>query len=344
MKALMKTEPGVGNVEIVEVPEPACTPTGVKVAVKYGGICGTDLHVYKDTFPNNPPVILCHEFAGTVVEVGSQVKQAKPGDRVAVLGSTMVKCGTCEHCTQGYYMFCSARRGMGHGTNGGFAKYVVVREDMVYRIADSTTLEEAALVEPFAVAVQAVNEVTGFSVGDTVLLSGPGPIGLLCLIMILAHGCKVIVAGAGADAERLALAKRLGADAVVDVGATDLQAVVDRETGGTGVDIAVECAGAASSIASCIKAVKSRGKYLQLGIPGKAVPVDVDSIIFKGLQIYGSVGHSLKTWDRAVRILGQGKVDIKPVISHILPLERWRDGFDLCEQKRGVKVLLKCDA
>jgi L-iditol 2-dehydrogenase len=343
MKALMKTRPGDGNVELVEIPEPTCLSDGVKVAVKYGGICGTDIHVYHDTFLNYPPVILGHEFSGMVVEVGSNIRRSKPGDRVAVLGSTMVQCGTCEYCIQGYYMFCPIRRGMGHGVNGGFTRYVVVREDMVFRVADSVSFEEAALAEPMAVAVQAVNEITGFSVGDTVLLSGPGPIGLLCLILMLAHGCRVIVGGTAADKERLGLAKRLGADVIVDVTAEDLKKVVDRVTAGRGVDIAVECAGVPSSIASCLKLVRSMGKVIQLGIVGKEVPIELDNLIFKRIQLYGSVGHSRMTWARTVEILGQAKVNVKPVISHILPLSRWREGFDLCERKQGVKVLLACD-
>lgn len=343
MKALMKTKSGFGNVELVDIPEPACPLSGVKVEVKYGGICGTDLHVYKDTFPNYPPVILCHEFAGVVTEVGSDVLDIRPGTKVAVIGSIAVQCGKCEYCRQGYYMFCPQRRGMGHGVNGGFTRFVVVREDMVCPVGDSVTLEQAALLEPFAVAVQAIEEITPFCVGDTVLLSGPGPIGLLCLAMLVAHRCKVIVAGTEADAERLALAKRLGADVVVDVSRTDLEAVIRGETAGRGVDIAVECAGAASSIASCIRAVKSQGRILQLGIPGKPLAVDIDSVIFKAIQFLGCVGHSLKTWDRAVRILNQGKVDIMPVVTHVLPLSRWKEGFDLCEQKQGIKVLLKCD-
>lgn len=190
---------GVGRVELVDLPEPACTPDGVKVEVKFTGICGTDIHVYHDRFRYYSPVILGHEFAGLVVETGAAVQGIKTGDRVAVLGSTMVRCGVCEYCTRGNYMFCPARRGMGHGVSGSFTKYVVLREDMCYRLPEGLSYEEAALTEAFASAVQAVEELTCFGVGETVLLSGPGPIGLLCLVLLAARGCKTIVAGTPED-------------------------------------------------------------------------------------------------------------------------------------------------
>ena len=343
MKALMKMRHGVGNIELVDVPEPICGPDGVKVEIKYAGICGTDIHIYHDTFKSYPPVILGHELSGVVAETGIKINNVKPGDRVAILGSSAVTCGTCEYCTQGYYMYCPIRRGMGHGVNGGFTKYVTVREDMVYKLPESVSLEEGALTEAFASAVQAIEEMTAFNIGDVVLLSGPGPIGLLCIALIAAHGCKVIAAGTGADETRLEIAKKLGADVLVNVDKDNLEEIVNGETGGKGADIAVECAGAEASISSCLKLVRKMGKYIQLGIAGRPVTVDVDQILRKRLRIFGSEGHSLKTWERTMRILEQRKVDLTPIITHKLPLSRWKEGFDLCETKGGGKVLLSYD-
>jgi L-iditol 2-dehydrogenase len=340
MIALVKTRSGIGNVELQEVPEPECTPNGVKIEVAFTGICGTDLHVYHDTFRNYPPVILGHEFSGVVREVGREVKNVRAGDRVTVCPASAVVCGSCEYCRQGYYMFCPVRRGMGHGVNGSFTQYAVVREDQAYRLPEPIPLDEAALSEPFAAALQAIGELTSFTVGETVLLSGPGPIGLLCLLILVSQGCRVLVAGTGQDAPRLELARQLGADAAIDVTAEDLPAVVARETDGRGVDIAVECAGAAASIAACLQAVKKRGRYIQVGIVGREIPLPFDTILYKQLQVFGSVGHSLQTWENVMRILGQRKIFLAPLITHRLPLRRWREGFDLCERKQGVKVLL----
>jgi L-iditol 2-dehydrogenase len=343
VKALVKTKPGVGNVELIDVQEPQCTPDGIKIEVKYSGICGTDLHIFHDTFINYPPVILGHEFSGVVTEVGGKITKVKPGDRVVVLPSTAITCRTCEYCKRGYYWFCAERRGMGTGVNGSFTKYVTVREDMVYKIPVHLSLDEAALAEPFAAAIQAIEELTEIGVGDTILLSGPGPIGLLCLALLRLKGCKVIVAGTNVDSFRLQLAKKMGADIVVDVTEEDIFAVIDRETHGRGVDIAVECAGAGTSVSTCLKALKKMGKYVQVGIIGKEITLDFDTILYKQLQVYGSGAHSLKTWERMMKILEQRKVDLSPLITHKLPLSRWREGFDLCEKKQGGKVLIFYD-
>jgi L-iditol 2-dehydrogenase len=343
MQALMKTRPGGGNVELVTVPEPECPSDGVKIEVRYTGICGTDLHVYHDTFRNYPPVVLGHEFSGIVTQTGSAVTSVVPGARVAVLGSTAVMCGECEHCRQGYYMFCQKRRGMGHGVSGSFTRYVVVRPDQVYPLPDSVSLEAGAVCEPFACAVQAVDDLAPCHAGDVALVSGPGPIGLLCALLLVARGCRVLVAGTECDGARLEIAARLGVDRTVDVGREDLQEVIAKITHGRGVDFAVEAAGAASSASACLQALRKRGTYIQVGIHGKEVRFPLDLVLYKQIRLQGSLGHSLISWDRVMRILEQGKVDLRGVITHVMPLSRWRDAFQLCEMKQGVKILLHSD-
>jgi L-iditol 2-dehydrogenase len=149
MKALVKYAGGEGNVDIREVEEPRCGDNQVKLEVAFCGICGTDLHVLHDTFRNYPPVILGHEFAGTVVEVGKNVTNATIGERVTGLGATAVTCGHCSYCRSGYFIFCSNRRGMGHGVNGAFTRYVLLRPDQLYRIPENFSLEEASMSEPW---------------------------------------------------------------------------------------------------------------------------------------------------------------------------------------------------
>jgi L-iditol 2-dehydrogenase len=241
MKALVKYASGEGNVEIREVEEPRCGDNEVKLEIAYCGICGTDLHVLHDTFRNYPPVILGHEFSGTVVEVGRKVTNATVGERVAGLGATAVTCGHCQYCRSGYFIFCANRRGMGHGVNGAFTRYVIMRPDQLYRIPENFSLDEAALSEPFAAVVQAVTEITTVRSGDTVLVSGPGPMGLLCLKLLVAEGVKTIVAGAQGDQERLDAALRIGAAAVVNTGELNLKEAIATHTGGAGVDVAFEC-------------------------------------------------------------------------------------------------------
>lgn len=343
MKALVKVKEGPGNLELLDWKEPEIGLDMLLVEVKYAGICGTDLHIYHGTYKYNPPVILGHEFSGVVAEVGARVARFRPGDRVTVLPSTGVTCGACLHCRTGNYMFCRERKSLGSGIDGAFAKYVAVREDMAYRIPDHLSLEEAALTEPLACAVKAVEELTQIRVGDTVLLSGPGPIGLLCLALLRVKGCKVIVAGTGRDGERLRIAAAMGADVLVNVDEEDLHAVVAAETDGRGADVAIECAGAAPSVAACLREVKKRGKYIQVGIIGKEITVDFDTILFKQLEVVAPYAHSIDTFDRVMRIWEQRKVDVRPIITHKLPLSRWKDAFDLCERKAGGKVLLYSD-
>src|SRR5437016_10569235 len=177
MKALVKFASGEGNVDIFELPEPVGDRNQVKVEIAYCVVCRTALHVRHDTVRNYPPVILGHEFAGTVVEIGRGVTGVVRGERVAVLGASAVTCGKCQYCLSGRFIFCGSRRGMGHGVNGAFTKYVVVRPDQLYRILEAFSLEEAAISEPFAAAVLAVTEVTQVRLGEIALISGPGPIG-----------------------------------------------------------------------------------------------------------------------------------------------------------------------
>src|SRR2546425_8050760 len=152
----MKYERGVGNVELREVEEPACGDNQVKIEVSFCGVCGTDLHVYEDTFRNSPPVILGHEFSGRVVQVGRLVRNIQPDDHATVLPATAVTCGSCSFCRMGYFMLCPDRRGMGHGVNGGFAQYGVVRGDQVNKHTAGVCIAEDALCEPFLSAAQAV--------------------------------------------------------------------------------------------------------------------------------------------------------------------------------------------
>lgn len=344
MKALVKYARGEGNVDIRDVEEPLCGENQVKIEVAFCGVCGTDLHVMHDTFRSYPPVILGHEFAGTVVEVGRGVTQITPGEAVTVLGATAVTCGQCPYCRSGYFIFCPNRRGMGHGVNGAFTRYVVVRPDQVYRIPKGFALEEAALSEPFAAAIQAVTEVTPVRIGDTALISGPGPIGLLCLKLLVAEGVKTIVAGAAGDGARLESARRIGAAAIVNVGERNLVEAVHEENGGLGVDVALECAGHPDSVRGCLEALRPMGRYTQVAICGRDIQFPIDNIFYKQLTVGGSVCYTARTWDRMMRIFAQGKVRLADLISAKLPLSEWSKGFSLCSEKKALKVLLYPEA
>ena len=344
MKALVKYAPGNGNVDILDVEEPVCGGNQVKVEIAYCGVCGTDIHVLHDTFRNYPPVILGHEFAGTVVEVGANVTGVTPGERVTVLGATAVTCGHCQYCQSGYFIFCSNRRGMGHGVNGAFARYAVVRPDQLYRIPEGFTLEEAALSEPFAAVVQAVTEVSQVRIGDTALVSGPGPIGLLCVKLLVAEGVKTVVAGAPGDDGRLDAARRFGAAAVINIGEQDVVDAVREQTGGAGADVAFECAGHPSSVRNCLQALRPLGRYTQIAICGREIQFPIDQIFYKQLTLSGSVCYTARTWDRMMKIYAQGRVRLDDLVSTKLPISEWQTAFDLCTGKKALKVLMYPEA
>jgi L-iditol 2-dehydrogenase len=341
MKALVKQAPGDGNVDIVDVPEPRCGDNQVRVEIAFCGICGTDIHVLHDTFRNFPPVILGHEFAGTVVEIGKNLNDGvRVGERIAGFGASAVACGECQYCLAGNLIFCTNRRGMGHGVDGALTRYVLLRPDQLYRVPENLSMEEAAMSEPFAAAIQAVTEVTSTRIGDVVLVSGPGPIGLLCLKLLVAEGIKTIVAGASGDDLRLEAARRIGAASVVDVSKRSLKDVVAEHTDGRGFDVAFECAGHPSSVRGCIESLRPLGKYTQVGICGCEVPFPIDQIFYKQLTVQGSICYTPKTWDRMMKIFAQGRVRLDDLITAKLPLSEWRKAFDLCVQKQALKVLM----
>lgn len=340
MQALVKIAPGVGHVELIDVPEPQPAPDQVKLEVAACGICGTDLHVYHDTFRNYPPVILGHEFAGRVIAEGAAVAGCTdPQARYAVLGATAVVDRSDPFVRNGNFILSPTRRGMGHGVNGAFTRYAVVRPDQLFRLDAALPVEEGALVEPLAAAVHAVAEQAEVRPGDIALVSGPGPIGLLCLMVLVHHGIRTIVAGTTADHRRLSLARELGAARVVDVQTENLGETIRSETAGQGVDVAFEVAGVAVSAAACLDALRPLGQYVQVGHFGREITVPFDRIGFKQLRVTGSVGYTEETWARSLKLLARG---LRPsrIVTHRLPLAQWREAFDLFERKEAAKILL----
>jgi L-iditol 2-dehydrogenase len=224
--------------------------------------------------------------------------------------------------------------------HGGFAKFCCVRQEIVFRLPENLDFETGALCEPFACALQAVVELTVIKPGDVVVVSGPGPIGLMCAVLAKAHGAQVVVLGTSADAGRMAIAKRLGVDHSVDVQAEDVKGIVGDLTQGYGADVVLECAGAEPSAALCLDLVRKMGWYTQVGLFGKPLTMDLDKVVVKQLHLQGSMCHTWETWERTMRFLRQDLIDLRPFISKRLPLGQWEDGFQGVLAKRDLKVLL----
>jgi L-iditol 2-dehydrogenase len=341
MKALQKTERGPGHLRLRDVRDPSCGPGQLKIKVVEAGICGTDLHIARDEVPNRPPVTLGHEIAGIVGEVGSGVKRARVGDRVTVSPYMSVLCGQCRYCRAGYYALCSERLAVGHAVDGGFAPYCIVHDDQVYKLPDNVDLDVGALAEPLACSVQAVCELAHVEPGDLVLVSGPGPVGLMTLQLAKAQGARVVVAGLASDEHRLAVARRMGAEVTVNVEEENIVDVVQRLNHGYGADYAFECAGTGSSLNQCLTAVRKLGTCVLLGLSGAPAQINPDDIVNKQLTIRGSISHTFDTWDRTIAIMAKGLVDLRPIISHKLPLSEWQEGFRLAEERGGLKIILE---
>ena len=340
MKAVTKTRPEPGNVELTDMPGPHPEAGHVVIEVHNAGICGTDIHILKSEYIIEPPVILGHEFCGEIVEVGSEVTGFAVGDRVTVNPSAGKLCGKCRYCRMGAPFFCVDRAALGSGINGGFARYCGVRQEILFKLPDSLDMEAGALSEPFACAFQAVVELTEIRPGEVAVVSGPGPIGLMCMLLARAHGARVVVLGTSVDGQRLDLARQLGADEAMDVETANAQEVIDDLTHGFGADVVLECAGAEGSAAQCLDLVGKLGRYTQVGIFGAPITADLDQVVLKQLRLQGSICHTWQTWERTMDFLGQGTVDLHSLISARLPLSRWQEGFDMVIAKQGAKVLL----
>jgi L-iditol 2-dehydrogenase len=340
MKAVMKLRPGPGNVELRDVPVPEPGSGQVRIAVAAAGICGTDIHIFRDEFPSRPPVILGHEFSGRVDRLGDGVVAFAPGDPVVAMPAA-IRCGRCRYCLSGDILMCEQRRSIGHGVDGAFTRYVVVPAEMVHRVPQGVSLRHAALAEPVAVAVHAVSERSKVTPGDAVLVSGVGPIGLLILQVVRAHGARVLAAGTARDARRLELARRLGAEAVVNVDEQDLRTVAREWSGEDGVDVAFECAGAPRSLDACLGALRRIGALVQVGLMGRRIECDYEQVAMHELSVVGSYGSSLVSWPRALQFLAEGRVQAEPMISDVLPITAWEEGFRKTAAQESIKVLLE---
>lgn len=342
MQALVKTQKGVGFLELRDVAVPHPGPGEVLIEVDACGVCGTDIHVMHDKFPYWPPVILGHEFAGKVVEAGPNVSLVSIGERVVGEPHTQA-CGHCYLCRTGNIQICPTKRSPGWGIDGAFARYLKMPEKLLHRIPDGMSSEIAAVVEPTANVVHDVIERARVEAGDFVVVLGPGPIGLLAGLAARAGGARhVVMIGTPADeAVRLTKARALGFNTVINLALTDPLEVVRDLTGGLGADLVIECSGSAAAIASAIDLVRKKGRVCSIGLTGKdAISFPWDKAAFKVCDLFFNLSTSYTSWDRTIHLIATGQIPAGEVITHRMPLAQWRQAFDEIEAQRALKVLL----
>ena len=342
MLGLFKTAKGPGNMALLEAPVPVPGPNEALLEIKATGICGTDMHIKHDRFPYWPPVIMGHEFAGLVVEVGSHVANFRVGDRVVGEPHTRA-CGKCDLCRTGNIQICAHKRSPGWGIDGAFARYLAMPEHLLHRIPDSVSFEEAAVVEPAANVVHHVLERGRVEPQDFVVINGPGPIGLLALMAVKAVGAgAVVVVGAPLDAERrLPLARELGADEIVVPGEQDPVEVVTQLTHGRGADLVVEASGAPSAISASVRMVRRLGRITAIGLTGKEqIAFPWDAAAWKVCTITFNLSTYYTSWDRAIGLIASKRLNVAKIISHVEPLAEWERVFEDVENGRALKAIL----
>lgn len=339
MKAVMKVARGVGNIELREIEEPVPQAGQVKIKVHAAGICGTDMHIYKDEFKSVPPVVLGHEVAGEIVELGEGVTGIETGTRVTT-ETYFYTCGACRYCRNGQNNLCLSRRSIGSAVNGGFTQYVVVPAKNIHRLPDHVDFLAGALTEPLACVVHGVMGTV--SAGDIAVIAGPGAIGLLTLQVVKASGAKTVILGTDGDEPRMELARLFGADYVINVQREDPKQLISEITPeGLGADVVYECSGAGAAAQQLLELVRRRGKYIQIGLFGKPIAWDVDQICYRELTVTGSNASTPPAWNRAIQLLENGQVQTKPLISHIFDVTDWQTAFDTFESKQGIKMILQ---
>ncbi len=342
MQALLKPAAGPGfDLRTVPVPRPG--PQEVLVRVHAVGICGTDLHIDEwDAWAAahvQPPRVIGHEFCGTIVEVGPEAHGIATGDFIA--GECHVNCGRCHVCRRGNGHLCTRLQIIGVDRDGAFAEYVVLPARNAWPLSPAIPREVAAIMDPFGNAVHTAlaTELTSRSV----VVMGCGPIGLCAILIAQRAGASPIVA-VDVNPYRLGLAARLGADRVVDAGTEDVAGVVWALTDGEGADVLLEFSGSPEGFHAGLAALHNGGFAALLGLPHRPFEVDLaNDIVFKGLHLQGIFGRRLwETWYQATALLAAG-LDLRPVVTHRLPLARFREAFDLMRTGACGKVILAID-
>lgn len=342
MKAVVKYAAGEGNIELRDVPEPTPADNEVKIKVEAAGICGSDLHIYKWNIgiPTKVPFIIGHEFSGVITEVGKKVTRFKGGERVTAENSRTV-CGFCRHCRSGSYNLCRQRRATGYAYDGAFTSYCVIPEERIHLLPDNVDFVTAALSDPSACAYHAIQELTGVDAGDVVLITGCGAMGLFSVQYVKANGGVAVIAGLSKDKKRLEIAKSLGADFAVDIEQQNLGEIIRGLTAGEGADIVLECAGFEAAAKNCIDLLRREGKYTQIGIFGQPITFDLDKVLYGEIKLIGSFSQKYSAWKEAIKLYSQGKITAKPLVTHILPLEQWEEGFRKSFSGDAIKVVFK---
>src|SRR5271157_1547741 len=340
MKALRKMQAARG-LSLETAPVPAIGPADVLVRVKTASICGTDLHIYGwDRWSQGrikPPLTLGHEFCGVVERVGDEVTAVKPGDFVSA--EMHVNCGHCHQCRLGEAHICQNLKIIGIDIDGAFAEFVKIPGTNIWKLDAAIPEHYAAILDPLGNAVHTV--LAGAIAGQTVLVTGCGPIGLMSIAVAKACGSSTVFA-TEVNEHRRAMAKEMGADFVLNPASEDVVKKIVESTGGTGVDVLLEMSGQPTAIRQGFEALRAGGRASLLGIPTENVPLDlVQDVIFKGATVQGIYGRRMyETWVQMTALLKAGHVNLEPLFGERLELDNFEAAFAKLQSGLAGKILM----
>ena len=339
MKALRKMRPEKGaQLEAVSIP--TIGPADVLVRVRAASICGTDLHIYAwDPWSASrikPPVTFGHEFCGTVERVGEEVTAVAPGDFVSA--EMHISCGRCHQCLVGQLHLCQNLKIIGIDQDGCFAEFVRIPAGNIWKVDPSIPEHYAAILDPLGNAVHTV--LAGEIAGQTVAVTGCGPIGLMAIAVAKTCGCSTVFA-TEVNPHRLALARRMGADEALNPNETDVVARVQAATGGAGVDVLLEMSGHPEAIRQGFHMLRAGGRASLLGIPSQPVTFDLlNEVIFKGATVQGIFGRRMfRTWLQMTELLKTGRLNLEPLFGERLALDRFDEAFSMLQGGLAGKIL-----
>jgi len=341
MKALSKLKAEKG-IWMVDAPSPKMGHNDLLIKIKKTAICGTDMHIYnwdewsQRTIP--VPMVVGHEYVGEVVGIGQEVKGFELGDRVS--GEGHITCGHCRNCRGGRTHLCRNTTGVGVNREGSFAEFLVIPAFNAFKLPDDISDELAAVFDPFG---NAVHTALSFDlVGEDVLITGAGPIGIMAVAICKHVGARHVVI-TDVNPYRLELAKKMGATRAVNVAEESLENVMEELGMSEGFDVGMEMSGVPSAFQGMLDSMNHGGRIAMLGIPPSDMSIDWDKVIFKGLVIKGIYGREMfETWYKMASLIQSG-LDISPIITHHFPINEFQKGFDAMESGQSGKVILHWD-
>ena len=331
---------GRADVRIEDVPEPRVNSDEILVKVKTVGICGSDAHAFEGKSKRRvPPLVLGHEFAGVVADVGAEVHDFQNGDRIVV--EPVISCGRCESCKEGRRNSCPDMRLIGLHTHGAFAEYVAVPADTCYELPENVSFDEAAFVEPLAVATHAIN-MTPTKIGDELLVVGSGVIGLLVL-QVARHRVGGNVFVSDLIEFKLDLAKRLGANAIINPRREDATKIVRQLTSGRGVDAVIEAVGVQDTLEYALAVVKKGGHVTIIGLLEQMMQFDVMKLVTNEITMRGDYLYTDEDFKTSLDLITNRIVNVKPLITHTFTLTEIAKAVDLLTagKEEQIKILLR---